>query len=164
MSTAKIGTASTKAANRRWSCATAQMATRLPTTGKARYSASTYGLALAAASAAAFSAASPPSRGVTSTAAAGARYGSLYSRFVSNVAINTTTPNSTTPTTGLRRIGSLRFITRSQSLHVRGLARRPVRWILGGGGSLGGGGQTLGACPPLARKLSHVGNDRPPVL
>jgi hypothetical protein len=40
---AKIGTARTKAAKRRWSCATAQMATRLPTYGTARYCASSYG-------------------------------------------------------------------------------------------------------------------------
>ena len=41
MMTAKIGTASTNAANSRWSWATAQIATRLPTLGTARYSDST---------------------------------------------------------------------------------------------------------------------------
>ena len=41
MINANSGTASTKAANSRWSWATTQIATRLPTLGKARYSAST---------------------------------------------------------------------------------------------------------------------------
>jgi hypothetical protein len=40
MMNAKIGTASTNAANSRWSWATDQIATRLPTMGKVRYSAS----------------------------------------------------------------------------------------------------------------------------
>jgi hypothetical protein len=73
MMNAKIGTASTKAANSRWSCATAQMATRLPMTGTVRYSASAYGVALAFAAAAAASSVIPCVRGVGSTTATGAR-------------------------------------------------------------------------------------------
>src|SRR6476661_47340 len=108
---AKIGTASTKAANRRWSWATAQIATRLPKMGNVRYSTSAYGVALALVSAAAASAATPASRGVASTAAAGARYVSLYSLWLTNSdAIHTTATNITMPATGPTRISSLRFI------------------------------------------------------
>src|SRR5688572_5430499 len=139
------------------------MATRLPTTGNCRYSASTYGVARAAASAAALSASSPSARGVGSTTAAGARYGALYSRFVRNVAINTTAPNITRPVMGPSTNSSLRFFTACRSLNARGLARRPVRRSLGGGGSLSGGGRARRAFRPGALELSHVGNDGPPV-
>src|SRR6476661_5072475 len=99
---AKIGTASTKAANRRWSWATAQIATRLPKMGNVRYSTSAYGVALALVSAAA------ASRGVASTAATGARYVARYSLWLTKtVAIHTTAMNIAMPATGPTRISSL---------------------------------------------------------
>ena len=73
----------------------------------------------------------PAARGVGSTIAAGARYGSLYSRLVRNVAINTTAPNITRPVTGPSTNSSLRFSTPfilpSPSALVRRLGRRLVR-------------------------------------
>jgi hypothetical protein len=77
--TAKMGTARTKAANSRWSCATIQMATRLPMTGNCRYSTSSYGFARACRSAPPARRPAPGARRLVD-AAAGARYGSLYSR------------------------------------------------------------------------------------
>src|SRR5688572_1357062 len=167
MSTAKIGTARTNAANRRWSCATAQMATRLPTTGNARYSASTYGLARAAVSAAARSASRPAARGVGSAIATGARYGSRYSRFVRNVAISTTAPNITRPVRGPSTNSSLRlatpFILPPPSTVARGRGRRRGRGGGRGRRSGRGGGRTRGAGLPVALELTHVGDDRPAI-
>src|SRR5262245_13120075 len=161
MMNANIGTARTNAANSRCSCATAQIATRLPTIGKRRYSASAYGVALAAASSAARSAASPSTRGVGSTTATGARYGSRYSRFVRNVAISRTAPNITRPVMGPRRNNTFRFkpplirpfATLSPLLGCRRFARR----------SFSGGRRRGSAGLPLAFEITDVGDDRPSV-
>src|SRR6185503_4219745 len=175
MMKAKMGTASTNAANSRWSSATAQMATRLPTTGNVRYSAS------------ARSAVTPASRGVASTAAVGTRYGSLYSRFISCDATKMTAANINRPVTGPRMNSSFRFIapfmtpldTGPPSLVDCGLVRRSLS-----GGGCGRGTCRRGCgtcrcscgtrrcgtrqrgcsrCQPLALELSYVGDDRPPV-
>src|ERR671913_325464 len=151
MMNAKRGTASTNAANRRWSCATDQIATRLPTRGKRRYSASTYGVARAVASASAFSAAMPSARGVASTLAAGARYGSLYSRLTSVDAIQTAPANIRSPATGPRSTRSLRLIAPFITPFVTVLP------------SIDGRGGACGAFQALAFEFSHVGDDRPPV-
>src|SRR3954451_4578121 len=151
MMNAKSGTARTNAANSRWSCATDQIATRLPMIGNVRYSASTYGRAFAFASASACSAAMPCSRGVASTAADGARYGSLYSWLTSVDAIQMAPANIRRPATGPRRTRTLRFIqpfatpltTMPPSLDVRGRVGHALQ--------------------PLAFELSDVGDDRPPV-
>src|SRR5688572_10956575 len=155
MRTAKIGTARTNAANRRWSCATAQIATRLPTTGNCRYSASTYGVARAAASAAARSASTPSARGVGSTAATGARYGSRYSRFVRNVAMNTTPANMIRPVTGPSTNSSLRF----ETPFILPPPSAVPRWRRRSCGR----GRARVARLPIALKPSHVGDDRPSV-
>ena len=65
MMSAKSGTASTKAAKSRCSCATIQMATRLPVPGKRRYSASSYFFAFAVSASAAACWRSACSRGVS---------------------------------------------------------------------------------------------------
>ena len=84
----------------------------------------------AAVSAAALSASSPAARGVGSTTAAGARYGSRYSRLVRNVAINTTAPNITRPVTGPSTNSSFRlatpFILPPPSTVPRRLGRRSL--------------------------------------
>src|SRR5918993_3513898 len=151
MMNAKRGTASTNAANRRWSCATDQIATRLPTRGKRRYSASTYGVARAVASASAFSAAMPSARGVRSTAAEGARYGSLYSRLTSVDAIQIAPANITRPATGPRRTSTFRLSAPFMTPFVMVSS------------SLDASGRALDSFQPLALELSHVGEDRPPV-
>src|SRR5688500_5754822 len=174
MMNANSGTARTNAANSRWSCATDQMATRLPTTGKVRYSASSYSFALALASVSAFSSASPAARGVEATVAARAPQGSLYSRRISHEAIWTTAPNSTRTRTGPRRNCSLRVIAARPSLDVQRLFQRRRRRPAGrrgpngggswsGGGRLSGGGRAGGACQPILLHHSHVRDDCPAV-
>ena len=116
MSRAKIGTASTKAANSKWSWATIQMATRLPILGTARYSASSYGLSsswAAASSALAARSASAWSRGVSISAVC--RIGDRNAIFSSKVVTNFTdavitatiarTPRMIGMTGGLRLFG-----------------------------------------------------------
>src|SRR5262245_60311069 len=122
------------------------MATRLPTIGKVRYSTSAYGLSFAFLSASAFSAVSPSARGVASTVAAGARYGSRYSRLTSCEAIHTTAANITSPGTGPSTNSTFRFIAPFISAP-----------------SFGPGGRGRGACLPFALELPHVRDDRPPV-
>src|SRR3954471_187176 len=164
---AKIGTARTHAANRRWSCATDQMATRLPKMGNVRHSTSTYGFARALVSSAVFSVARPSARGVVSTAAAGARYGSLYSWCTSLDAIHTAPTNIMMPTTGPSRISILRFIAPFITPLVTVPASLGVRRRLSGGGrvrrSCSGGGRACGTRQPLVLEVSYIGDDRPPV-
>src|SRR4029453_12325846 len=94
-----------------------------------------------------FSAASPSTRGVVSTAAEGARYGALYSLLSTTDTIFTVAANITRATTGPRTNSSLRlvaaFIPAPPSVGARGRGRA--------------------ACQALALELSHVGDDRPPV-
>src|SRR4051794_15858653 len=93
----------------------------------------------------------PCSRGVVSTAADGARYGSLYSWLTSVDAIQMAPANIRRPATGPRRTRTLRFIqpfatpltTMPPSLDVRGRVGHALQ--------------------PLAFELSDVGDDRPPV-
>src|SRR3954467_9548198 len=151
MMNVNIGTARTNAANSRCSCATDQIAARLPTIGKARYCASTYGVALALTSAAACSAARPCARGVESTAASGARYASLYSlRLSRSDAIHIAPTNIRIPATGPRRISTLRLIAPFSTPFVT----VPSSVLHG---------RARSARQPLAFELPHVGDDRPPV-
>ena len=159
---AKSGTARTKAANSRWSCATAQMATRLPTTGKVRV----LGLDVQLCPSRRFRCCSlggeslHARRGVNSRGRSAVRLRVLaicQERGDDHDAGEHHEAGDGTKNEQQFAVHRAvhQAVRHSASLTWCPRARRA--------GACSGGGRGRGACQPLALELSHVGDDRPPV-
>ena len=168
MINAKIGTARTNAANRRWSCATAQMATRLPTTGKRRYSASTYGLALVRR----FRCCALGLQSLRARRRVDDRGRSPVRLLVLAVGQERRDHHDGGEhhQTGDGTKHEQQFAVRYAVHPAASISVCPPAWppacppqALAEVEAVGGGGRTRGACLPIALEPSHVGDDRPPV-
>ena len=144
---AKIGTARTNAANRRWSCATAQMATRLPTTGKVRV----LGLDVRLCPSRRFRCCSLGGQSLRARRRVDGRGRSPVRLLVLAVRQERGDDHDAGEhhQTGDGTEHEQQFAVHHAVHHVASL--RGCR------------GRARGACLPLALELSHVGDDRPPV-